>query len=413
MGTVEGALSRKLGRKVSPGEIVALRVDALYAHDGTAPLVMDVLESELGWKGPLEAADRTYFFIDHSAPAPHVAAATVHKRMREFARRHGIKLYDVGRGISHQVVYEEGIARPGALILGADSHTPTVGATGAIAIGVGSTDLALAMAYGETWLQVPEPFLVKLEGRLRPWAMGKDVALRLIGELGTDGLLGKYAEFRGKGLGSISMDSRLTISNMTAEMGAVTAVFEVDDLAAAALGLEGPLHFGDDSFVDGVELELDAVEPMVSLPGDVGRVAEVSEAEGTEVDVVFIGSCTNGRLEDVAMAAKILSGRRARARCIVSPASSRVYMDSLAAGYIEALLKSGCVVAPPTCGPCVGAHMGVLAEGEVAVSTTNRNFPGRMGHVSSKVFLASPATAAASAVAGRVADPRKYLGGGS
>ncbi|MEM3137870.1 MAG: aconitase/3-isopropylmalate dehydratase large subunit family protein, partial [Thermofilaceae archaeon] len=359
-----------------------------------------------------------YFFIDHSAPAPHIAAATAHREMRRFCRRQGIRLYDAGNGICHQVAIDEGIVRPGMVVMGADSHTPTVGALGLYALGVGSTDAAIAIAYGKQWTRIPFTVKIVLTGRPPRSVMSKDIALSLIGELKTDGMVGKAIEFHGEALKHLSMDSRFTLTNMSTEMGAESAVIPVDEAARQWLENRSltPLRYVDydplkTQFIEELTFEVDRIEPMVAMPPDVDNVLAVSEIEDVEVDQVFIGSCTNGRLEDIEIAARILKGRRihGNVRCIVSPASKKVYSEALREGYIQILAEAGCIVAPPTCGPCVGAHMGILAEGEVALATTNRNFPGRMGHKNSKLYLASPATAAATAIEGKITDPRKYL----
>ncbi|MCX8179866.1 MAG: 3-isopropylmalate dehydratase large subunit [Thermofilaceae archaeon] len=419
MGFIDELLSSVVGREVSPGEVVVVDVDVVYAHDGTAPLVVDVVERELSLE-KLEAACRTYFFIDHLAPAPHVAAASVHGKMREFCRKHGIRLYDVGNGICHQVVVDEGIVRSGMVVMGADSHTPTVGALGVYALGVGSTDAAIAMAYGKQWVRVPPTVKVTLTGRPEPGVMSKDVILNVIGELGTDGTMGKVVEFHGSTLKFFSMDSRFTLTNMSVEMGSESAVIPVDELTeqwikARGLTLHRLIDYNPSKspFVDEIVFEVGDMEPVVAAPPDVDNVVAVSEIEGEEVDQVFIGSCTNGRLEDIEVAARILRGGRVSkgVRCIISPASRLVYTEALKRGYLRTLAEAGCTIAPPTCGPCVGGHMGILAEGEVAIATTNRNFPGRMGHRDSKVYLASPATAAATALKGSLADPREYLRG--
>lgn len=417
MGLIDTIISKAIGRNIAPGDIVVVDIDAIYAQDGTAPLVIDVIEKELNTT-KLLAADRTYFFIDHSAPAPHVSAAAVHKEMRRFSKKYGIRLYDVGNGICHQVVIDEGIAKPGAVIMGADSHTPTIGALGLFALGVGSTDAAIAIAYGKQWIRVPPTIKVTLTGKHGVGVMSKDIILSMIGELGTDGMIGKAVEFHGDSLRYLSMDARFTLTNMCTEMSAETAIIPIDNIAkqwleSRGIGYLRHIDYNPSAtqFMDEIIFEVNKIEPVVAAPPDVDNVITVGEAENIEVDQVFIGSCTNGRLEDIEVVAKILRNRRIHknVRCIVSPASRRVYMEALRSGYIQMIAEAGCIIAPPTCGPCVGAHMGLLAEGEVAVATTNRNFPGRMGHKGSKVYLASPATAAASALKGRITDPRKYL----
>jgi len=416
MGLIERIVSKAIGKNVSAGEIVVVNIDAVYAQDGTAPLVIDVVEKELELRKKI-AAERAYFFIDHSSPAPHVAAATVHKEMRRFAKEYGVKLFDVGYGISHQVVVEDGLVRPGMIVVGADSHTPTIGAIGVYATGVGSTDAAIAMMFGVLWLKIPETVKVTLTGSLPKGVMSKDIALNIIGSVKTDGMLGKAVEFRGDTLKELSIDSRMTLTNMCTEMSAESAIIPVDNVTRNWLAERGYNVYREvdwekeDGYVDEIVVEVSKLEPLVAAPPDVDNVKSVAEVDGVEVDQVFIGSCTNGRLEDIEIAARILHGRRVKegVRCIVSPASRKVYLEALRRGYIDVLANAGCIIAPPTCGPCVGAHMGLLAAGEVAVATTNRNFPGRMGHRDSKVYLSSPAVAAATAIEGKIADPRKYL----
>lgn len=414
----EKILSRKAGRRVSPGEFIVASVDLAYAHDGTAPLAIKTME-EVEELNKVFDPSKVVFVIDHASPPPTVAAATVHQRMRVFARKHGIRLFDVGEGICHQVIPESGLVRPGMLVLGADSHTVTLGALTAFATGVGSTDIAVAMALGKAWIRVPEVVKIELTGALKPPLMGKDVILHVIGEAGVAGYTYKALEFVGTGLRSLSMDSRMTISNMTVEAGAKAGLFPVDEVSKT--WFESNFGFTPEPlqpdagarYSDEVEVNLNELEPQVALPPNVDNVKPVTELEGVEVDQVFIGSCTNGRYEDFVVAARILSGRKIKkgVRCIAVPASRRVYQRLLANGIIKKLSEAGCFVAHSTCGPCIGAHLGLLAEGEVAISTSNRNFVGRMGHKYSKVYLASPATAAASAINGRITDPREFIKG--
>jgi len=406
----EQILSRKSGKRVYPGEISFAKVDLVYAHDGTAPLILTALKEELG-VDKLRPSTRSAFVIDHVSPASTVSAAEVHKSMRLAARASSIDLFDVGRGICHQVIPEEGLVRPGYLVLGADSHTTTLGAFSSFATGVGSTDALVAMLTGETWLKVPEPVLVKFSGSLRERVMGKDIALYLVGMLKAGSMTGKSLEF--SGVSTLSVDARMTIANMAAEVDADAAIMPTDERLrqyyTSELGVEDveTIQPGRQAeYYDSFEVELGELEPLVSLPPQVDNVRPVSEVEGLEVDQVFIGSCTNGRLEDIAVAAEILRKGRAKTRCIVIPASSRIYAKALEMGYLQILLESGCTVGPPTCGPCVGAHLGLLASGERALSTSNRNFPGRMGHRDSEIYLASPATAAATALTGKITDPR-------
>lgn len=416
MNLVEKILSRKVGRGVSPGDFITVDVDLVYAHDGTAPLTFQVMRDEI-CKLDVFDRDKVVLFIDHAAPSPTVPAAETHREMRLLAKELNIKLFDVGYGICHQVIAEEGLARPGMVLVGADSHTVMLGTFTAFAVGVGSTDAAIAMSYGKLWMKVPEVVRINVSGTPPLGVLSKDIALHIIGHVGCDGMNYRAVEFHGDTLRFLSIDARLTLTNMCTEMGAKAALTPTDDTLIQwfnELGVSSVSRLEPDAdakYSDVLEFNVDRLEPQIAAPYNVDNVKSVSELEGVEVDQVFIGSCTNGRYEDLLITAKVLNGRRVnpRTRCIVIPASRRVYMKALRNGVIEELLSAGCIVGPPTCGPCVGAHMGLLASGEVCISTSNRNFMGRMGHRDSKVFLASPATAAASAIEGRITDPRKYL----
>ena len=406
----------KLGRVPETGEIVVVDLDLVYAHDGTFTLAYEVMKQAPQLDRVFDP-EKVALFIDHAAPAPTVAAALVHQAMRRFAKQYGVRLYDVGTGISHQVVADLALVRPGYFVVGADSHTVTGGAFAAFATGVGSTDAALAMATGRLWFRVPEQVRIRLEGEPPGYIMGKDIVLRIIGDVKSDGMIYKAVEYTGSGLKSVSMDSRMTISNMAVEMGAKVGLFPSDEVAQAWFkavhGLEVPRLEADPDaeYSDELVYELPSLEPVVAAPPNVDNVKPVVEVEGTEVDQVFIGSCTNGRYEDYVAAARILKKHPVRegVRCIAIPASRRVYRRLLEMGVIDILTEAGCFVAYGTCGPCIGAHLGLLGEGEVAVSTTNRNFTGRMGHKESRIYLASPATAAAAAATGRITDPRELL----
>ncbi len=417
MSLTEKILANRLGRVPEPGEHVVVPVDLVYMHDGTFPLAFRAMR-ETGLLSRRSSLDRLVLFIDHASPAPSVAAALVHQSMRRFAREHGVRLYDVGTGISHQVVVEEGLAKPGMIVVGADSHTITLGALAVFGFGVGSTDAAIAAATGKLWIRVPQVIAAYLEGKPKAPIMGKDIALYIIGAVGSDGMIYASIEFLGKGLRMVSMDSRLSIANMMVEAGAKTALFPIDEIAymwvKISHGIE-PQRIQPDSnadYSDELVVELDRLEPLVATPPNVDNVKTVDEIEGVEVDQVFIGSCTNGRYEDFAAVARILRKHRVHSnvRCIAIPASRRVYRRLLRDGIIEVLVEAGCTITYGTCGPCLGAHFGLLAEEEVVVSTTNRNFTGRMGHPKARIYLASPVTAAAAAVEGKITDPVKYLG---
>jgi len=412
----EKILSHAAGKNVSPGEFIVANVDLVFAHDGTALLAIDVMKEELKIEKIFDK-NKVVFIIDHAAPSPAVGMSIVHKTMRAFARKHGIRIYDVGNGICHQILPENGHIEPGMLVVGADSHTVTHGAFGAFATGVGSTDAAIAMVTGKIWLRVPETLKIVVEGEKKPWIMGKDVILHIIGSLGSDGANYMAVEFHGKVVKELSIDSRMTLTNMVVEMGAKAGLIPVDEKTIEWLKprIRGELKkvVPDDNaeYHETIHYDISNLEPQVAVPPNVDNVKSISEVEGLEIDQVFIGSCTNGRFEDFYVAAKILKGRKvaSNVRCIAIPASKRVYGEILKSGIANVLLQAGCVIGPPTCGPCVGAHMGILGPGEVAVSTSNRNFPGRMGDKSSKVYLVSPATAAASAVKGKLSDPRDFF----
>jgi 3-isopropylmalate/(R)-2-methylmalate dehydratase large subunit len=388
-------------KRVEPGEFVVTNVDFVFAHDGTAPLMIDVIR-EFGVT-TLKLASKSALFIDHAAPSPSVQSSILHKKMREFAARYGIKLFDVGEGVCHQVVMDYYLAQPGYVVVGADSHTTIHGATGAFAVGVGSTDAAFALTTGRLWFKVPETIKVTLKGKLGLGVFSKDIALALLKELGTDGASYMTIEYHDELSPKLSQSAKATISNLSAEMGAKAAIFPVEPFTPDR----------DAAYFSEIDLDCSRLEPLIAKPPLPSNVVPVSEVENIEVNEVFIGSCTNGRLEDLEIASRILKGKKVRegVRCVVIPASRKVYEKALENNIIDTLVKAGCVIGPPTCGPCVGAHMGLLGPEETALSTANRNFTGRMGDPSAKIFLASPATAAATALEGKIADPRKYLRG--
>ncbi len=412
-------LERHAGRSLAPGETIVLEPDLIGIHDILGHTIVDILDA-VGVE-TLPHPDRLAVFLDHAAPPPSPLYAAIHRQLRRFASRVGaLYLGDVGEGIMHQLIVEKGLAKPWDFVIASDSHTTTIGAIGAFSTGMGSTDIAYALATGETWLKVPEPVRIVLEGDKLDFPLSsKDIALRLLGDLGSSWANYKAVEFQGSLVDKLTLSSRMTLSNMSVEMGAKTGLFPVDDVTRGhfeALGLNvktlRPLK--DAVYVDEYTLDVNSerLEPMVAKPYTVSNVAPVSEVEGLEVDMVFIGSCTNGREEDFHSAARIIRGKRINkaTRCIAIPASRRIYMNLLADGTLEILAKAGCVVSFGTCGPCWGGHMGVAGEDEVVVSTSNRNFKGRMGHRTARIYLASPATAAAAAVTGRITDPRSLIG---
>lgn len=400
---------------VKAGELIEARLDLVLGNDITTPVAITEFE-KAGFTQVFDR-ERIAIVLDHYTPCKDIKSAQLCKQAREFAKKHQIThFYDVGQaGVEHALIPEKGLAAPGDLIIGADSHTCTYGALGAVSTGIGSTDMAAGMATGLCWFRVPSAIKVTLRGKLRPMVSGKDVILHLIGRTGVDGALYQSLEFCGEGVSSLEMDDRFTIANMAIEAGAKNGIFPVDDktreYTAGRVSREWTAFEADSGAVyeQEIEIDLDALEPTVALPHLPENTKTITEAAGMRIDQVIIGSCTNGRISDLRTAAAILKGRTVAPgiRCIVLPATQEVYLQAMKEGLLETFVNAGCAVSAPTCGPCLGGHMGVMAEGERAVSTTNRNFVGRMGHVSSEIILASPAVAAASAVKGQVADPRE------
>lgn len=395
------------------GQFVEVAVDVVLSNDITAPLA--ILEmARLGVERVFDP-EKVIIVPDHFAPNRDIRAAEQCQAVREFARAQALPHYfEVGRmGIEHVLLPEQGLVLPGDLVVGADSHTCTYGALGAFATGMGSTDVAVAMATGRTWLRVPETIRCVYSGELRPWVGGKDLILHTIGLLGVDGARYKALEFAGPAIDALSMDGRLTMANMAIEAGAKAGLVAVDDTTLAYVRGRARRHYEvhapdpGASYASILEIDASRLEPQVAFPHLPDNVRPVGQAGDVPIDQVVIGSCTNGRLEDLRVAAGILRGRSVhpRVRCIVIPGSQQVYLDALNEGLLAAFVEAGAAVSTPTCGPCLGGHMGVLAAGERAVSTTNRNFRGRMGHPESEVYLAGPAVAAASAIAGRIAAP--------
>ncbi len=402
---------------VRPGEIVNARVDIALGNDITAPIAIKALR-ELGVKRVFDP-ERVVLVPDHFTPNKDIQSAQQCKMLRDFAREQGISHYfEVGQvGIEHALLPEQGIVVPGDLVIGADSHTCTYGALGAFATGVGSTDLAAAMITGEIWLRVPESILFVYKGKRGRWVTGKDMILETIGRIGVDGARYMAMEFVGDAISALPMEERLTMSNMAIEAGGKVGIIPPDKetLEFANIRAKRPYEVfcsdEDASYSRTVEIDLSALEPVVALPHLPENVRPVAELPETPIDQVVIGSCTNGRIRDLRQAAEILKGKRVdnRVRLIVIPATQKIYHQAMTEGLFDIFLSAGAAISTPTCGPCLGGHMGVLAEGERAVATTNRNFVGRMGHPKSEVYLASPYVAAASAVAGRIAHPEEVL----
>ena len=414
MTMTQKILARHAGlEEVKAGQLIEARLDLVLGNDITTPVA--ITEFEKAGLTQVFDRDKIAIVLDHSTPCKDIKSAQLCAQARKFAKKYHIThFYDVGQaGIEHALLPEKGLTAPGEVIIGADSHTCTYGALGAFSTGVGSTDMAAGMATGLSWFKVPAAIKVTLKGKLAPYVSGKDVILHLIGMIGVDGALYKSLEFTGEGVAQLTMDDRFTIANMAIEAGAKNGIFPVDDLTREYL--KGRVDRAWEAFEADPEAEYDrevvidlsALKPTVSLPHLPSNTKTVEEVAGLPIQQVVIGSCTNGRIKDLAEAAAILEGKKVAegVRCIVIPATQQIYLEAMRAGYVETFINAGCAVSTPTCGPCLGGHMGVMAAGERCVSTTNRNFVGRMGDTSSEVILASPAVAAASAITGCVTDP--------
>ncbi len=399
-------------KEVTPGEFINVRVDLILANDITAPLAIREFQ-RLGIDKVFDP-EKIVMVPDHFVPNKDIASAEQAKLMREFCNEQGALYFEVGQmGIEHVLLPERGLVLPGEVIIGADSHTCTYGALGAFATGMGSTDIAAAMATGDIWMKVPPTIKLVYHGSLGKWVGGKDLILHTIGDIGVDGALYSAMEFTGEAIDNLSLDGRFTMANMAIEAGAKAGLFRVDNKTQLYIKsrTERPYNVyepdNDAEYLQVIEYDVSGIEPQVALPHSPANTKPVSRIGDIEIDQAVIGSCTNGRLEDLHIAAQILKGKKvhSRVRCIILPGSQQVYLDALTQGFIEIFIKAGAVVSTPTCGPCLGGHMGVLADGERCISTTNRNFVGRMGSPKSEVYLANPAVAAASAVAGRIISP--------
>ncbi|MEM2107522.1 MAG: 3-isopropylmalate dehydratase large subunit [Candidatus Bathyarchaeia archaeon] len=416
MNIFEKILARASGKKeVTPGEIVEANIDMAMIHDLTGPLTLDSFK-KIG-ASKVWDPKRIVIIFDHLIPASTIRAATHQKNLREFAREQGIRsLYDIGQGgVCHQVFHERGYARPGELIVGADSHTCTYGALGAFATGIGSTEMAAVFTTGKMWFKVPKAIKICVRGKLRKYTTPKDLILKIIGDLGEGGAIYKGLEFTGQTFKEMSIDGRLTVCNMVVEAGAKAGIVPPDNktiayVRARTRGTFKPVLSDEGArYEDVLEYDVSSLQPLVACPPTVDNVRPASELQNVIIDQVFIGSCTNGRIEDLRLAASILKGRRISegVRMIISPASQEIYKECLREGLLRIFTEAGAVVTNATCGPCLGGHMGLLAPGEVCISTSNRNFVGRMGSPQSKVYLANPATAAASGVTGHITDPNE------
>src|SRR3989338_10824983 len=407
---------------VMPGEVAFSNIDFCFGQDGTSTLIIDAFRK-------LEAKkdfnkNRFCMVIDHSSPSPNIGVSEIHKKMRAFAKEHKLRLFDVGSGICHQVIPESGLVIPGSLIVGADSHTCTYGALGAFSTGMGSTDVAVALASGRNWFKVPETVKIVLKGKPQRGVYSKDVILYIIGDLGADYCTYKAVEFTGSYIKSLSMDARFTITNMAIEMGAKAGIIPPDEvtikyLKSVKCNLSSEmrrkiLSFRSDEdavYSEVLEYDISKIIPQVARPHTVDNVVPVTKLKDVRIDEAFIGTCTNGRLEDLKIASSILKNKRVSkyVKLIVAPASRSIFEQAMGLGIIADLVRAGACVISPGCGPCVGTHNGIPSKGENVISTANRNFKGRMGNPDAFIYLASPATTAASAIEARIVDPRKYL----
>jgi 3-isopropylmalate/(R)-2-methylmalate dehydratase large subunit len=411
----EKILSEKSGTDAKADDIVIAKVDLAFVQDTTGPLTVRQFQSS--GMGKLANAQRTVLFIDHAAPSPNANLSNDHILLRDFARQSGCILSGIGDGICHQIV-QEAYARPGDVVVGADSHTVTAGGLGAFATGMGSSDVAVAMGLGKNWFRVPESFKIEVEGDLQKGVSAKDLILHLIGTIGADGATYKSLEFHGSTVKKMSMSDRFTVANMAVEAGAKAGIFETDETTKQFLKAEGrgkdykAMEADADAIYEKtIKIDVNKLEPTVSKPHRVDNIALAKELKGTKIQQVIIGTCTNGRLEDIAVAAAILKGKKAEknVRLIIAPASRQVMLAAIDKGYIKTLIESRAVILPPGCGPCLGLHQGALGDGEACLSTANRNFEGRMGNPKSFIYLGSPATAAASALTGEITDPREVM----
>jgi len=411
----EKILSQKSGSDARSGNIVIAKVDLVFIQDTTGPLTVRQFQAS-GFER-LANPPKTALFLDHAAPSPNYGLSNDHQLLRHFARQTGCLSYGVGDGVCHQIVAES-LARPGDIIVGADSHTVTAGGLGAFATGMGSSDIAIAFGLGKTWFRVPESIKVVVSGNFLEGVCAKDLILHLIGLIGADGATYKALEFSGDTVDTMSMSQRFTIANMAVEAGAKVGLFPADKTAQDYLASQGRgSHYqsvfpdADATYEQTININVANLEPTISKPHTVDNTALVRELKGTKIQQVFIGTCTNGRLEDLAVAANILRGNEVypETRLIIAPASRQVLLAAIKAGYIQTLIEAGAVILPPGCGACLGLHQGVLADGESCLSTANRNFKGRMGNPEAFIYLGSPATAAATAITGEITDPREVI----
>ncbi|HEX37717.1 MAG TPA: 3-isopropylmalate dehydratase large subunit [Candidatus Cloacimonetes bacterium] len=411
---VQKVFEKKAGKALKEGEIVFVQPDYILTHDNSAAIIKKLDQVKEGIK--VKYPERIVIVLDHVIPAANAKTANNHKEIREFVKSQDIThFYDIGRGICHQVLPEVGLAKPGSIIVGSDSHTCTYGAFGAFSTGIDRTEAAGIWITGETWFKIPQSYKITFHGKFQQRVSAKDLILKIIGDLGADGANYKSVEYHGQGIKNLDISDRMTIANMAVEMGAKNGVFPVDERTEKWLKLHKaksyePVWADEDAvYEQEYEYVLDDISPQVAFPHTVDNVKDIAEAEGIKVNQCFIGTCTNGRLEDLHAAAAILNGRTIHpsVRLLILPASREVYQKASDDGTLSILNSTGAVILPAGCGPCLGAHQGVMADGEVTISTANRNFKGRMGNKSAEIYLASPETVAATALKGVVTDPRK------
>lgn len=411
----EKIFSNHSGKDVKAGDLVIAKLDALMGQDGTTPLAIKVFE-ELGGKKVVNA-EKVLLVMDHSVPPPNEGVANLHKLMRDFAEKYGTQITEFGEGVCHQVFMERGLATPGSLIIGADSHTCTYGVLNCFSTGVGSSELAAAMYTGKLWFKVPPTVKIILNGKLPKGVVSKDIILFLVGHFKADGLTYKAIEFEGEIIRNLSIEARATITNMVVEMGAKAGIMPFDEktkefFREIGYSQEKGINPDPDAEYEAIyEFNLSNLEPQIAMPHTVDNVFPISQIEKFKIHQAFIGTCTNGRLEDLRLAASILKGKKVskNVKMIITPASKRIFMQAMKEGLIDIFLEAGAIVTNPGCGPCVGTHQGVPADDENVISTANRNFKGRMGNNKAFIHLASPLTVAASAITGELTDPREFL----
>ncbi len=411
---IEKILSSHSNSSLKAGDVGICKVDFCFSQDGTTSLVLEAIAKS---KGKLLRPKKYAMFIDHSSPSPNLGVSRIHSGMRQFSKKNKNLFFDVGCGISHQLIIEKGFAWPGALILGADSHTSTAGVLGAAAFGVGSTDLAVTIITGKNWFKVPETQKIIIKGKIPKGVYSKDIILHIINDLGANGSTYKSVEFSGEVVDKLSLDARFTITNMTIEFGAKCGLMAPDAKTLTFLRKKGleklkPVYPDKNcNYERVIEYDISNLSPQVAKPHSVDNGCAVEEVQGKKINQAFLGTCTNGRLEDLEIGAKIIKGKRIDkdTKLLVAPASSDIFLAALQKGLIKTFIEAGAIILPVGCGPCVGTHQGVPADGEVTISTANRNFKGRMGNAKSFIYLASPATVIASAIKGEITDPRRYL----